>query len=83
MGGGVNPHRLCFYSIEVNMRPSCSECGSQDVLISLNIFWDELKGTWTAETNYWDDDVETAHCYNCDTDIYLTASFRYTIETAP
>ena len=83
MGGGVNPHRLCFYSIEVNMKHSCSECGSQDISISLNIFWDKLKETWTAETNYWDDDVETAYCHNCDTEIYLTASFRYTIETAP
>ena len=83
MGSGVDPHCLCFYFIEVNMKHSCSECGSQDISISLNIFWDKLKETWTAETNYWDDDVETAYCHNCDTEIYLTASFRYTLEMAP
>ena len=65
------------------MKHSCSECGSEDISIALNLFWDNLKETWVTETNYWDDDVETAYCHNCDTEIYLTASFRYTLEMAP
>ena len=80
MGGGVNPHRLCFHFIEVNMKHSCSECGSTEISIRLSLFWDKLRETWVTETFFWDDDCDTAYCHNCDTEIYLTTSFRYVVD---
>ena len=62
------------------MKHSCSECGSTEISIRLSLFWDKLRETWVTETFFWDDDCDTAYCHNCDTEIYLTTSFRYVVD---